>query len=146
MKLYAAFDLHSSSSYLTIIDEKGSRVFRKKLPNDPKVILEVLGFHRNNIVGIAVESTYNWYWMVDTLMEQDYAVHLANPAAIQKYTGLKYADDVCWLAEMLRLGILPEGYIYPQRRTAHKRSLTKEGASGKIENVAHPKLAGHYQP
>lgn len=68
-----------ASSYLTIINERGSRVFRKKLPNDPKVILEVLGSYRNTIVGIAVESTYNWYWIVDTLMEQDYAVHLANP-------------------------------------------------------------------
>jgi transposase len=44
-------------------------------------------------------------------------VHLANPSAIQQYSGLKHADDkhdAFWLAEMLRLGILPEGYIYPK--------------------------------
>ena len=64
-----------------------------------------------------MESTYNWYWLVDTLMTEGYKVHLANPAEIQKYTGLKYSDDrddAFWLAEMLRLGILPEGYIYPK--------------------------------
>jgi transposase len=50
-------------------------------------------------------------------MGERYDVHLANPAAIKKYTGLKFADDqddAFWLAEMLRLGILPEGYIYPK--------------------------------
>jgi transposase len=65
--------------------------------------------------GVVVESTYNWYWLVDGLMEASYRVHLANPAAIQQYNGLKYTDDrsdARWLAHLLRLGVLPEGYIY----------------------------------
>ena len=117
MRLYSAFDLHSSNSYLGIIDETGKRVFKKKLPNDPEVILDSLVPFKNDVVGIVVESTYNWYWLVDLLMEEGYTVHLANPTAIQKYSGLKYADDqhdAFWLAEMLRLHILPEGYIYPK--------------------------------
>jgi len=64
-----------------------------------------------------VESTYNWYWLVDGLQENGYDVHLANPCAIQQYSGLKYTDDrwdSFWLAHLLRLGILPEGYIYPK--------------------------------
>ena len=64
-----------------------------------------------------MESTYNWYWLVDGLMEQGYKVHLANTAAIQQYEGLKYTDDhsdARWLAHVLRLGVLPEGYIYPR--------------------------------
>jgi hypothetical protein len=50
-------------------------------------------------------------------MAEGFAVHLANPSAIQKYSGLKHADDkhdAFWLAEMLRLDILPTGYIYPK--------------------------------
>ena len=42
-----------------------------------------------NIAGIAVESTFNWYWLVDGLMDHGYRVHLANPAAIKQYEGLK---------------------------------------------------------
>ena len=64
-----------------------------------------------------MESTYNWYWLVDILTEEGYKVHFANTTKIQEYSGLKYADDqhdAFWLAEMLRLGILPEGYIYPK--------------------------------
>ena len=45
------------------------------------------------ITGIAIESTFNWYWIVDALMDEGYRVHLANPAAIQKYSGLKHSDD-----------------------------------------------------
>jgi transposase len=66
---------------------------------------------------LVVESTYNWYWLVDGLMDADYRVHLANPAAIQQYNGLKYSDDhsdARWLGHLLRLGVLPEGYIYPK--------------------------------
>jgi transposase len=117
MRLYAGCDLHSSNTYLGIKDEDGKRVFKKKLPNEREVILNALMPYKSDIVGIVVESTYNWYWLVDCLMENGYKVHLANPAEIQKYSGLKYADDqhdAFWLAEMLRLGILPEGFIYPK--------------------------------
>ena len=117
MKLYAGDDLHSSNNYLAIIDENGKRAFKKKLANSPEAILEALRPYKSDIAGIVVESTYNWYWLVDALMADGYTVHLANPAAIQKYSGLKHADDkhdAFWLAEMLRLGILPTGYIYPK--------------------------------
>jgi len=114
MILYTGFDLHSSNMYLGICDESGKRVFKKRLHNDPEIVLDTLKPFKSDIVGIVVESTYNWYWLVDLLMADGYTVHLANPAKIQRYSGLKYADDehdAFWLAEMLRLGILPEGYI-----------------------------------
>ncbi len=81
------------------------------------MILEELEPFKKEIQGIVVESTYNWYWLVDGLQEAKYKVHLANPAAMQQYSGAKYMDDKWdsyWLAHMLRLGILPEGYIYPK--------------------------------
>jgi transposase len=130
MKLYTAFDLHSNNSYLGIIDESGKRVFKRKLANDPDVIIDALQPFKDSIVGIVVESTYNWYWLVDLLMAEGYKVHLANPAEIKKYTGLKYADDqhdAFWLTEMLRLGILPEGYIYPKEDRPIRDLLRKRG-------------------
>ena len=130
MKLYTGFDLHSSNSYVGIIDENGKRAFNRKLPNDPAVIVDTLRPFRNDITDIAVESTYNWYWLVDLLMAEGYRVHLANPSAIQKYTGLKYSDDrhdAFWLAEMMRLGILPEGYIYPKEDRPIRDLLRKRG-------------------
>jgi transposase len=87
------------------------------LPNDLALILKELSVYQSELQGIVVESTYNWYWLVDGLMEHGYKVHLANTAAIQQYEGLKYTDDhsdARWLAHLLRLGVLPEGYIYPR--------------------------------
>lgn len=130
MKLYSAFDVHSKSNFLGILDEDGKRIFRKKLSNDLQGIRESLEPYKGQMVGIVVESTYNWYWIVDALMEEGYRVHLANPSAIQQYSGLKHADDEhdsFWLAELLRLGVLPEGYIYPKEERPIRDLLRKRG-------------------
>jgi transposase len=117
MRLYIAFDVHSSSSVLAVIDEDGKRIMRKKIRNEPELVVKALEPMRDEIVGVVVESTYNWYWIVDAVMAAGYMAHLANPSKVQKYKGLKYVDDkhdAFWLAELLRLGILPEGFIYPK--------------------------------
>jgi len=117
MKTYAGIDLHSSNSFIGILDEQDRRLFSKRLPNNLETILIALEPFRESLAAIVVESTYNWYWLVDGLMEAGYTVHLANPSAIQQYEGLKHADDKWdsfWLAHMQRLGILPQGYIYPK--------------------------------
>lgn len=128
--LYAGSDLHGNNNLLGIVDGQGKKIFKKRLPNEPQLVLDVLKPYQEEIVGIVVESTYNWYWLVDTLMEEGYKVHLANPSAIQQYSGLKHADDkhdAFWLAEMLRLGILPEGYIYPKQERPLRDLLRKRG-------------------
>ena len=129
-KLYGAFDLHSSNNYLGISDEKDRRVYKKRLPNQPDVILAELEPYRNELVGIVVESTFNWYWLIDLLMEEGYRMHLANPAGIQKYKGLKHSDDqddAFWLAHLLRLGILPEGLFIQKRKDLSGICCAREG-------------------
>jgi transposase len=119
MRAYAGIDLHSSNNYIGIINEQDQRLFGKRLPNDLSNVLMALQPFKNELDGIVVESTYNWYWLVDGLQENGYAVHLANPSAIKQYEGLKHTDDqwdAFWLAHMLRLDILPEGYIYPKEQ------------------------------
>lgn len=121
MSLYAAIDLHSTNSVLAIIDETDRPVRQRRLPNELPAILKELEPFRDEIVGIVVESTYNWYWLVDGLKDHGYAVHLANTAAVPQYAGLKYSgdeSDARHLAHLLRLGILPEGYIYPRKERA----------------------------
>jgi transposase len=128
MKLYVGDDLHGNNNFLAMVDRKGKRMEQKKLPNDLSVILEYLKPHQKEIVGIVVESTFNWYWLVDGLMDAGYKVHLANPSAIQQYSGLKHVDDkhdAFWLAQMLRLEILPEGYIYPKEERPIRDLLRK---------------------
>jgi len=128
MKLYGGIDLHSNNSVLVLIDEKDRVVVEKRLRNDLMVILGELAPYRKRIAGLVVESTYNWYWLVDGLMEAGYRLHLANTAAIKQYEGLKHTDDrhdARWLAHLLRLNILPEGYIYPREARAVRDLLRR---------------------
>ena len=118
MEAYAGIDLHSSNSYIGVIDEQDKRLYVKRLPNSIHQILVALEPFKKNLEAVVVESTYNWYWLVDGLQQEGYKLHLANPSAIKQYEGLKHTDDKWdsfWLAHMKRLNILPEGYIYPKQ-------------------------------
>jgi len=128
MKLYGGIDLHSNNSVIVILDEKDKAVYKKKHNNDLLEILSCLLPFREKLQGLVVESTYNWYWLVDGLMESGFKVHLANTAAIKQYEGLKYTDDKSdarWLAHVLRLGLLPEGYICPKEERSVRDLLRK---------------------
>ena len=119
MELYAGLDLHSRNTYIGIMDKAFNRVFKKRVPNHLEHILQTLSPFRDQIKGFVVESTYNWYWLVDGLMGAGYSfAHLANPSAIKQYERLKHSDDqhdAFFLAQLLILGILPQGYIYPKQ-------------------------------
>jgi transposase len=139
MSLYGGIDLHANNSVVVCINEQDEVLYRKRLPNELSTILEQLAPYRTELKGLVVESTYNWYWLVDGLMEAGYRVHLANPAAIQQYGGLKYTDDhsdARWLAHLLRLGVLPEGYIYPKAERA-VRDLLRKRAHLVRQHTAH---------
>jgi len=121
MQKFSGIDLHSNNSMVVVSDEEDRVVYQRRLANDLAGILRALEPHRDELIGVVVESTYNWYWLVDGLMDAGYRVHLANTAAIKKYEGLKYsgdAADAAYLAHLLRLGVLPEGYIYPREARA----------------------------
>ena len=133
MRKFIGIDLHSNNSVVVVADEDDRVVYQKRLPNDLAAIAAALVPHRDETVGVVIESTYNWYWLVDGLMDAGYRVHLAHPAAITKYEGLKHSGDfadAAYLAQLLRLGLLAEGYVYPReqrgaRDLARKRiSLT----------------------
>ncbi len=117
MKLYVGIDLHSTNSVVVVQDEEDRVIARRRLANDLRTVTAWLEPYREAMAGVVVESTYNWYWLVDGLQAEGYDVRLANTAAIQQYEGLKYSDDQSdarWLATLLRLGLLPEGHIYPK--------------------------------
>jgi transposase len=128
MKVYAGIDLHASNNYIGIINEEDQRLYQGRLPNQLEDILLALEPFKDSLKAVVVESTYNWYWLVDGLQEHGYKVHLANPSAIKQYEGLKHTDDQWdsfWLAHMKRLNILPQGYIYPKEERAVRDLLRR---------------------
>jgi transposase len=128
MKLYCGIDLHSNNHYVSIIDHESKRLKEKRLSNDLAKTLALLEPYRNDLQGIAIESTFNWYWLVDGLMDNGYSVSLVNTSAVKQYEGLKHTDDqydAYWLAHLMQLGILPTGYIYPKEQRSLRDLMRK---------------------
>ena len=92
MTLYGGIDLHSNNCYVALLDEGDRVVSDGRLPNDLEAVLQVLAPYRARNQGLVVESTYNWYWLVDCLMADGYRLHPADTAAIKRYDGGKYSD------------------------------------------------------
>ena len=130
MRLYAGIDLHSNNCVLTVLDEQDRTVFAKRLANDLALIIGALRACVGVLMGVAVESTFNWYWLVDGLQDAGFTVHLVNTAAVKQYDGLKHSGDFSdarHLAHLMRLGILPTGYIYPREDRAVRDLARKRG-------------------
>ena len=127
MKIMTGIDLHSNNVLCGLMDQSGKRIAHKMLPCHLPTILEMLQPYKERIAQVAVESTYNWYWLVDGLEDHGYPVVLANPARMHQYDGLKHTDDVSdayFLCELMRLGILPTSHLY-NRQTRPVRDLLR---------------------
>ena len=117
MSLYASIDLHSNNCYAAVTDEKDNVIKATRLPNNMDAIDQFLMPYKESLPGVAVESTFNGYWLEDGLSDRGYKVRLVHTTACEQYSGLKYKDDksdCLWLNRMQRLNVLPEGYVYPR--------------------------------
>ena len=140
---YCGIDLHSNNSVVVITDEADHVLYSKRHANDLSEILAALSVHRADLSGVVVESTFNWYWLVDGLQEAGYRVHLANTTAIKQYDGLKHRrdeSDARQLAHLLRLGLLPQGHIMPKaaravRDLARKRMQLVQQRTAQILSI-----------
>ena len=128
MPHYCGIDLHSNNHVVVVIDEHDKRLYERRIANDLALTLQALAPYKATLHGVAVESTFNWYWLVDGLQASGFHMALVNTLAVQQYNGLKYSDDVhdaFWLAHLMRLGILPTGYIYPKAQRAVRDLLRR---------------------
>ena len=119
MQLYAGLDLHSRSTFVGILDQDFNRIYKKRISNDLHRILTELGPLKKQLKGLVVESTYNWYWLVDGLMDAGFEnVCLASPS------------DCCLTAisfltqgpTFIPLGFYP-GKSEPWKMPSHSRSI-----------------------
>src|SRR5260370_34886911 len=115
--MYSGIDLHSNNSVVAIIDDGDRVVAQKRLPNEIAKIVGFLARWQGELAGVVVESTYNWYWLVDGLQDAGLHVHLAKTAAIKQYDGLKHSaseTDAKHLAHLLPLRLLPQVTTLPR--------------------------------
>ena len=116
-RLVAAIDLHSNNLVLGMTDYKGKKVYGKRLANDLALVLEELEKYGDRVDSIAVESTYNWYWLVDGLMDKGYETKLVNTTKANSRNSKKHTDDLddaLHLCYLQRMNDLPTGYVFPR--------------------------------
>ncbi len=133
---YCGIDLHTRTSQLCVIDDGGQKVKETKLPNELFRILEFLSPFGQD-VQVAIESTINWYWLVDGLQDAGYDVKLGHTLGLFMITGAKVKTDrrdAFKLAKYLRLDEFPEAYIYPREKRPLRDLLRRR--AGLVQNRA----------
>jgi len=110
---YVGVDLHRRRSVIVRMTPEGEQLGWVRLDNDP-VALGVELAKAGPDPEVALEATYGWYWAVDALQAAGARVHLAHPLGIKGFSYRRVKNDVrdaADLADLLRMGRLPEAYI-----------------------------------
>src|SRR6266550_2091701 len=111
---YVGVDFHRRRSVIVRVSASGERLGLHRIVNDPFELAEVVSLC-GEAPQVVIEATYGWYWAVELLQELGATVHLANPNALNWGDRRVKNDerDATDLADMLRLGRLPEAWIAP---------------------------------
>ena len=113
---FVGIDLHRRRSVIVRMTPAGERLETVRIDNDPVALaLEIAKAGPDPEV--VLEATYGWYWAVDVLAEQPARrVHLAHPLGVKGFAYRRVKNDVrdaADLADLLRMGRLPEAWIAP---------------------------------
>ena len=115
MKFYCGIDLSARDCHVCVIDEQLKVMVQQKLRNELPKICQLLKPYKANLK-IVVESTFNWYWLIDGLQAEGFEVVLAHTLGLYLITGAKVKTDrrdAYSLAKLLLVGAVPTAYIYP---------------------------------
>jgi transposase len=113
---YVGIDLHRRRSVIVRMTEDGERLGDAvRIVNDPFELAQQISSwgERPEVV---LEATYGWYWAADVLAEGGAVVHLAHPLGVKGFAYRRVKNDerdAADLADLLRMGRLPEAWIAP---------------------------------
>jgi transposase len=152
-------DLHHRRSVLVRMTEDGRRLGTAKITNSPAELRREIA-RAGKAPKVVLEATYGWYWAADTLAAAGAEVHLAHPLGVKAFTYRRVKNDErdsADLADLLRMGRLPEAWIAPQemrelreitryrQKLVHLRTSCKDqvhGVLAKLGEVIASLLAG----
>jgi transposase len=122
-------DVHRRRSVLVRMTETGDRLETVRIVNDPQRLAAVMA-RAGEAPEVVLEATYGWYWAADTLAELGASVHLAHPLGVKAFSYRRVKNDerdAADLADLLRMGRLPEAWIAPPA-TRELRELVRHRA------------------
>jgi transposase len=140
-------DLHRRRSVLVRMTEDGGKLETVRITNSPAALRAVIARAGKN-PRVVIEATYGWYWAVDVLEAAGAEVHLAHPLGVKAYSYRRVKNDerdAADLADLLRMGRLPEAWIAPpeirelRELTRYRHKLVKARTS--LKDQVHGVLA-----
>jgi transposase len=147
-KQFVGMDVHRRRSVLVRMTEAGERLETVRISNDPEYLRAVMA-RAGEAPEVVLEATYGWYWAADTLAELGASVHLAHPLGVKMFSYRRVKNDerdAADLADLLRMGRLPEAWIAPPV-TRELRGLVRHRAKlvalrSNVKCQVHAVLAG----
>ena len=145
-------DLHRRRSVLVRMTEDGRRLGMARITNSPQELRAQLA-RAGTSPRVVLEATYGWYWAVDTLTAAGAEVHLAHPLGVKAFTYRRVKNDerdATDLADLLRMGRLPEAWIAPagvrelreltryRQKLVHLRTSCKDQVHGVLAKLGVP--------
>ncbi len=119
-------DLHRRRSVLVRMTSDGRKLETAHITNSPAALRRVIA-RAGKRPKVVLEATYGWYWAADTLAAAGAEVHLAHPLGVRGFAYRRVKNDekdAADLADLLRMGRLPEAWIAPDE-IRELRELTR---------------------
>jgi transposase len=147
-KQIVGIDLHRRRSVVVRMTESGEWLETVRISNDPEYLRQVMA-RAGEAPEVVLEATYGWYWAADALAELGATVHLAHPLGVKAFSYRRVKNDerdAADLADLLRMGRLPEAWIAPPA-TRELRQLVRHRAKlvalrSSVKCQVHAVLAG----
>lgn len=145
MSRYVGIDLHRRRSVVVILDADGTKVSSRRIDNSPLALVEAVA-EAGPDPEVVLEATWGWYWAADVLQDMGCRVHLAHPLGVKGFENRRVKNDekdATLLANLLRMGSLPESWIAPRSlrelrelvRYRHKLSQLRTGLKAQVHSV-----------
>jgi transposase len=115
-RFYCGIDLHARLLAVCIVDQAGTVVLRKQIPDDQQQLRDLLVPYRPDVV-IAVECLFAWYWVADFCAVEGLPFVLGHALYMKAIHGGKSKDDDIdaeKISRLLRGGNIPVAYVYPK--------------------------------
>ena len=113
---YVGVDLHRRRCWVVVLDGDGQVVSSVSVDNrEPGRLVEAVAIGGEGC-GVVIEAAWGWYWIADLLSDAGFVVHLAHPLGVAGFRNRRVKNDerdAILLADLLRMGSLPEAWIAP---------------------------------
>ena len=119
-RFYCGVDLHARSMYVCVLDQDGSVLVSKDIPTAPEPFLQLIAPYREHLA-VAAECMFTWYWLADLCGRERLVFVLGHALYMRAIHGGKAKNDridAHKIAALLRGGMLPQAYVYPQHMRA----------------------------